>query len=172
MQDYSGFQCFRFSTKQRRAYLVILGMERNRKISDFFRATGSASRKEGQGEGAEENVTVSEAAEENPFRDSDGDEEMDINENESERSESASKIENFHQSWCKRWEWLEYREGQGMFCRLCIKAAKGLDNVRVWTGKGSQVYKTSTLLRHASSKKHIDAINLHKIKVFLKSLVL
>ena len=71
------------------------------------------------------------------------------------------KVNKFQYSWNKRWPWLLFKEDLGMFCKLCTSIYPSDDIVFV--GRGSKDFKTSALLRHASSKKHQSALEREKI---------
>ena len=71
------------------------------------------------------------------------------------------KVNKFQYRWNKRWPWLLFKEDLGIFCKLGTSIYPSDDIVFV--GRGSKEFKTSALLRHASSKKHQSALEREKI---------
>lgn len=67
----------------------------------------------------------------------------------------SKKVERkFQSSWLKKHSWLEYdSDNKFMTCSICIKHKKD----SVFTTKNTN-FKTTTLVRHADSKEHKDAV--------------
>ncbi len=69
------------------------------------------------------------------------------------------KPDKFQDAWKSRWTWLSYGGPEvGMHCTKC-KSQYPSDEA-AFIGRGCKDFKTSSLIRHANSKKHLFVLNI------------
>ncbi|XP_070573799.1 uncharacterized protein C17orf113-like [Ptychodera flava] len=79
------------------------------------------------------------------------------------------KVDVWKDSWLATYSWLEKPQSdRGMFCKVCRRAGK----VTPFScDKGCTNYKTSTLMRHAASTKHQEALKEVTLRSGMKTVV-
>ncbi|KAJ8043866.1 hypothetical protein HOLleu_11156 [Holothuria leucospilota] len=66
----------------------------------------------------------------------------------------------FDDAWLAKYKWLEYREGLGMFCKLCTRHGQHAKGTKSWTMIASTSYREDRLRNHNQSTHHLVAVGL------------
>ena len=69
-------------------------------------------------------------------------------------------------AWKKEWPWLLYKEGEGVFCTLCIKHnASSRSKTGVWVSKPCSSVRKDKVKKHARSDTHRSSEQLEAMSV-------
>lgn len=64
----------------------------------------------------------------------------------------------YNPEWEKEWPWLQFRDGEGMFCSLCTKyAAIACNKSGIWVNEPCTQFRKDKVKKHSDSEMHKGA---------------